>query len=711
MHPGNQETIMMVLKMTVLTALYVLLAFLLFRRYRDRKITALDRIGLGVIFGIMSILSTHFGVSYHTWVMNVRDLGPLTAGLFFDPVSGIIAGLIGGIERYAAAELWDVGAYTKTACSVSTVLAGFLAAFFNRIVFKGKRPSVAYALSVGAVMEVFHMYMIFITHPEDIEMAFRVVKAVSLPMIVFSAIGLEAIAAVDVRMNGEWINPFKTRKPEEKNISAMFQKWMIIVTLSIFAMNYTFNYLTETRLAYDDSIVELYTAEQDIEYIYYRISESGFGENNIKLHGIRRQVGTTGMFAIWEDDNDELIMSIQTGDGFKKEVRELILNYEPGIIFTANINNEKYLMRIGALEDNDRLMVMLPEEEVYLNRDIQGYESLFSGILLFFAIYVIMSLLVQVLVVDKLRLVNNSLDRITHGDLDEKVNVYSSIEFASLSDDINQTVDALKGYIDAAEKKMEQELQMAHVIQNSALPKKFDFDNNSFELYANMDPAREVGGDFYDYFFVGKDKLALVIADVAGKGIPAALFMMRSKTALRGIAEEGKSISDVLSSVNNDLCEGNEANMFVTVWIAVVDLNTGDVRAASAGHEYPALMRSGEGFELYKDKHGMPLGTMEGLKYREYDIHLEPGDCLYVYTDGVPEAINVKEEQYGTDRMLKALNRHGGESMEGVLRGVKRSMDRFVGKAEQFDDITMLGFRYNGKQLAEDPALEAMRRG
>jgi sigma-B regulation protein RsbU (phosphoserine phosphatase) len=122
-------------------------------------------------------------------------------------------------------------------------------------------------------------------------------------------------------------------------------------------------------------------------------------------------------------------------------------------------------------------------------------------------------------------------------------------------------------------------------------------------------------------------------------------------------------------------------------------------------------MRSGEGFELYKDKHGMPLGTMEGLSYKEYEMHLEPGDCLYVYTDGVPEAINVKEEQYGTDRMLKALNRHSGESMEDVLRGVKRSMDRFVGKAEQFDDITMLGFRYNGKQLAEDPALEAMRRG
>ena len=702
---------MMVLKMTVLTAIYVLLTLLLFKRYKDRKITLADRIGLGLVFGIMSVLSTHFGVNYYTWVMNVRDLGPLTAGLFFDPVSGIIAGLIGGIERYAAAELWDVGAYTKVACSISTVLAGFLAAFFNKVVFGGKRPSIGYALSVGAVMEVFHMYMIFITHSEDIEMAFRVVKVIAVPMIVFSALGLAAMAAVDIRMNGEWVNPFKARKPEERNVATVFKGWMIIVTLSIFVMNYAFNYMTETRLAYDDAITDLFTATQDIEDVYTRIRENGFGENNTRLYRIKRQVGSTGMFAIWADDTGELVMSIEAGREFKAELKKAILNYEPNIIFTARIHGDEYLLRMGMLEGNDRLLVMLPVEEVYMYRDIQGYESLFSGILLFFAIFVLISLLIQVLIVDKLKLVNDSLDRITHGDLDEKVDVYSSIEFASLSDDINQTVDALKGYIDAAEKKMEQELQMAHIIQDSALPKNFEFDNRNFELHATMDPAKEVGGDFYDFFFVGKDKLALVIADVAGKGIPAALFMMRSKTALRGIAEEGKSISDVLSSVNNDLCEGNEANMFVTVWIALVDLNTGDVRAASAGHEYPALMRSGEGFELYKDKHGMPLGTMEGLSYKEYEMHLEPGDCLYVYTDGVPEAINVKEEQYGTDRMLKALNRHSGESMEEVLRGVKRSMDRFVGKAEQFDDITMLGFRYNGKQLAEDPALEAMRRG
>lgn len=700
------ETLIMILKMSVLTALYVLLAFVLFKYCRNREIKAAGKISIGVIFGITSILSTHFGVDYYGWVMNVRDLGPLIAGLFFNPVSGIIAGIIGGIERYIAAELWDVGAYTKLACSISTVLAGFLAAFFRKVVFNGKKPSIAYAASVGAVMEVIHMYIVFLTHSEDIEMAFRVVKAVAVPMIVFSAIGLAGVSAVDIILNNKWVNPFRVQKPEERPVSGLFQALMIVVTLSVFIMNYTINYLTETRLAYDDAITDLFTASQDIEDIYYR-----FRDDTDRLRRIKRQVGATGLFAIWAAKPGELILSIETGDEFAGETKDVILNSEPNIIFTTRVYGENYLCRIGELEEGDRLLVMLPEEEVYLNRDIQGYESLFSGIILFFAIFVLVSLLVQVLVVDKLKLVNDSLDRITHGDLDEKVNVYSSVEFASLSDDINQTVDALKGYIDEVRKKMEQELQLAHTIQDSALPKQFEFDNNSFELYATMDPAKEVGGDFYDFFFVNKDRLALVIADVAGKGIPAALFMMRSKTAIRSLAEAGKPISEVLRSVNNNLCEGNEANMFVTVWMAIVDLKTGDVRAASAGHEYPVLMREGGKFELYKDKHGMPLGTMEGLKYTEYDMHLDPGDCLYVYTDGVPEAINLEEEQYGTDRLLHSLNRYCGVAMDALLLAVKKSMDRFVGKAEQFDDITMLGFRYNGIQQAEDPVLEAIRRG
>jgi serine phosphatase RsbU (regulator of sigma subunit) len=213
-----------------------------------------------------------------------------------------------------------------------------------------------------------------------------------------------------------------------------------------------------------------------------------------------------------------------------------------------------------------------------------------------------------------------------------------------------------------------------------------------------MDPAREVGGDFYDFFFVGPDRMALVIADVSDKGIPAALFMMRSKTAIRGLAESGYEPDEIFYRVNNELCEGNELNMFVTVWMGILDLNTGDMRCLNAGHEYPAVMRNNGDYEVFRDKHHLPLGAIKDMKYTGYDMHLDPGDCLYVYTDGIPDAINVNEEEYGLERLLNALNTYKDASMEGLLQGVKADQDAFVGEADQFDDITMLGFRYNGPQ-------------
>ena len=219
-----------------------------------------------------------------------------------------------------------------------------------------------------------------------------------------------------------------------------------------------------------------------------------------------------------------------------------------------------------------------------------------------------------------------------------------------------------------------------------------------------MDPAKEVGGDFYDFFFVDRNTIALVIADVSGKGIPAALFMMRAKTAIRGLAESGRSPAEILARANETLCEGNEAEMFVTVWLGLVDLATGRMTCANAGHEYPILMRAGGGFELFRDKHGIVLAAMDAVRYREYEIDLAPGDRLFVYTDGIPEAINADEEQYGTDRLLRALDRVKDAPVAEVLPAVRRDIAEFVGGADQFDDITMLGFVYNGPEAkSRDP--------
>ena len=208
-----------------------------------------------------------------------------------------------------------------------------------------------------------------------------------------------------------------------------------------------------------------------------------------------------------------------------------------------------------------------------------------------------------------------------------------------------------------------------------------------------MTPAKEVGGDFYDFFLVDEDHLALVMADVSGKGVPAALFMVIAKTLLKNAAQTGLSPRVVLEKVNGQLCENNEAEMFVTVWIGILEISTGRLTASNAGHEYPAIRRQDGRFELYKDRHGLVLAAMEDMCYGEYEIDLRVGDTLFVYTDGVAEATNAENTLYGTERMLAALNQNKGADPEELLRNVKKDIDVFVGKASQFDDITMLALK------------------
>jgi sigma-B regulation protein RsbU (phosphoserine phosphatase) len=221
-------------------------------------------------------------------------------------------------------------------------------------------------------------------------------------------------------------------------------------------------------------------------------------------------------------------------------------------------------------------------------------------------------------------------------------------------------------------------------------------DRNEFDLYASMDPAREVGGDFYDYFLADDDHLCMVMADVSGKGVPAALFMMASMILLRNNAMLGKSPAEILTDVNAAVCANNREEMFVTVWLGILEISTGRLTAANAGHEYPALMRAGGEFELYKDKHGFVIGGMEGIRYKEYELQINPGDRLFLYTDGVPEATDADKELFGTERMIRALNEQKDREPEEVLNGVRRAVDSFVKDAEQFDDLTMLCLEYKG---------------
>ena len=239
------------------------------------------------------------------------------------------------------------------------------------------------------------------------------------------------------------------------------------------------------------------------------------------------------------------------------------------------------------------------------------------------------------------------------------------------------------------------ELSLANRIQVSALPTELPH-RPEFEIFGSMIPAKKVGGDFYDFFMIDEDHLGLVIADVSGKGVPAALFMMVSSVLIRHASTGEYSPAGILQTVNHQVCARNPAEMFVTVWLGILEISTGKLTAANAGHEYPMLKTAGGSFELYKDRHGLVVGAMDGVKYRDYTLSLAPGSKLFVYTDGLTEAVNSSLEQFGAQRILEALHQREDGTPEEILAAMNGAVKTFIGEEPQFDDLTMLCVEYKG---------------
>ena len=288
--------------------------------------------------------------------------------------------------------------------------------------------------------------------------------------------------------------------------------------------------------------------------------------------------------------------------------------------------------------------------------------------------------------------------------------IKSRNEIGQLSDDVVSLAQELDNYVEriesitAEKERMGTELELASRIQNNTLPNTFPPfpDRHEFELYASMDPAREVSGDFYDFFMVDDDHLALLIADVSGKGVPAALFMMVSMILIHNAVMNERDPARALETVNDQICARNPEEMFVSVWLGVLEISTGRMTVVDAGHEFPLIRRRNGKFELVKDEHGFVIGGLEGMTFDSYEMKLEPGSSLFLYTDGVPEATNARRELFSVKRLVSALNRDPDASPEQLLSNVRQDVDDFVQDAEQFDDLTMLGFKYLGPQNGKE---------
>ncbi len=373
-------------------------------------------------------------------------------------------------------------------------------------------------------------------------------------------------------------------------------------------------------------------------------------------------------------------------------------------VFAAELDGQDY-NGIAVLWRDYTILGLLPEKEMYAERSSVMHIIIFVNVILFILVFTLISFLVQKIAISGIDKINYSLAKITGGNLEEQVNVANSKEFISLSAGINSTVSALKKAIAEAAARLNRELEFAKEIQESVLPKVLPpySGRKDFDIYASMQPAREVGGDFYDFLFVDKEHLAFLVADVSGKGIPAALFMMTTKTLLKNLMQTGMSPAEIFASANKQLAQDNEQNLFVTAFLAFLNINTGELACVNAGHNPPLIKKRGGAFEYIKTPTNIALGIMGEVSYKSCSYTLEKGDAVFLYSDGVTEAANKKEELFGEENLQKALNEKETQNadMRALLGHIKTSVDAFAQGAEQADDITMLAVQFNGAEQAQ----------
>lgn len=316
-------------------------------------------------------------------------------------------------------------------------------------------------------------------------------------------------------------------------------------------------------------------------------------------------------------------------------------------------------------------------------------------------VILVLSYLISKTITNPIKLLLAKVVKIGEGDLDTQIDDRGKDEIAELATAFNKMTIDLKTYIaniskiTAEKERIGAELDVARKIQGSMLPCIFPAfpDREEFDIYATMLPAKEIGGDFYDFFFVDEDHLAVVIADVSGKGVSAALFMVIAKTLLKNSAQLGKRPKDVFETVNNQLSENNEADMFVTAFMGILEISTGEFVYVNAGHNPPLLKKAAEGFQWLPTEPGFVLAGLEDFQFNENRVILEAGDLLYLYTDGVTEAVNRRDELYSDKRLLNELNANGDKNVVELLKAIKANIDLFAEEAEQSDDITMLAIR------------------
>ena len=661
------------------------------------------QITIGILFGCVSAFASSYGVEWLGAVVNVRDAAPLSAGLIFGAPAGIISGCIGGVFRFVSV-LWNPGgAYTQIACSLATILAGFMAAGVRKLMFDNKKPTWSYGVCIAVVCEVVHMILIFVTNMDNSSKAFEFVKGATWPMMLGNsiAVGVSIIIVSLISHEGFF------RKKASEGIANTFQRRLLGCIVIAYLITSSFTLILQNGMAQIETQEVFTVAINDVEKDIKAKSDNKEILKDFVIDVTKnRHVGTDGFVAVLDEN-----LCLVIDDDYKGEhistigiepPEEMLAGQNATALYYADVVDGKSdasieYMYVFKFVEGYCLIAAMPVSEAMFMRDASMLTSIFMQVIIFATLFVFIYILIKRVIINNLKKVNDTLGRITQGDLNVTVDVRSNKEFSSLSDDINSTVTTLKRYIAEAAARIDKELEYAKQIQLSALPANFP-EKEEFEIYAQMIAAKEVGGDFYDFYKLNDTTVAFLVADVSGKGIPAAMFMMTSKTIIKDLAEGGMAVNDIFTKANEKLCENNESGMFVTAWMGILDLTTGKMQFANAGHNPPIIKRNDGSFEYLKTRAGFVLAGMEGVRYRAAEITLSPGDRIFFYTDGVTEATNAENKLYGEDRLLSFMNRNATLEATAFLPALKANIDEFVGEAPQFDDITMLMFDYKPKR-------------
>ena len=763
---------------------------------------------IGVLFGCVSAFASSYGVEWLGAVVNVRDAAPLSAGLIFGAPAGIISGCIGGLYRWFSV-YWGGGTYTQLACSIATILAGFMAAGVRKLMFDNKKPTWGYGVCIAVTCEVIHMILIFITNMDNSSQAFEFVKGATIPMVIGNAVAVGCAIIIVSLLSHERLR----LKKDSEQISSTFQRWLLACIVIAYLITSCFTYILQNGMVQIETQEIFTTAINDVEtdikeksdahllgiakevkdeyerdlnvslqelvekygikeinvvnsdgiilkstdlttinydmnskeqskefvdalreknefvqkygprgkdesewrkYAAINLNDGGFiqvGYEPDQFHDVldkyvidftkNRHVGNNGFVAVC----DENLTIVTDRDGYAgaplatigiDAPKDMLEGKTSTSLSYADIHDARY-MYVFKFVEGYCIIAAMPEAEATFMRDASIYTSIFMQVIIFATLFVFIYILIKRVIINNLQKINDTLGKITKGDLDVTVDVRSSREFSSLSDDINSTVTTLKRYIAEAAARVDKELEYAKQIQLSALPTNFP-ENEDFEICAQMIAAKEVGGDFYDFYKLNDTTVVFLAADVSGKGIPAAMFMMTAKTIIKDLAESGLAVNEIFTKANEKLCENNESGMFVTAWMGILDLTTGNLQFANAGHNPPLIKRASGDFEYLKTRAGFVLAGMEGIRYRAGEIILYPGDRVFLYTDGVTEATNTENNLYGEERLLSFMNQNASAGAATILPALKANIDEFVGEAPQFDDITMLMFDYMPKQ-------------